>query len=262
MSGAAVEVRPTIDREWLEQAEAREPLTHAYALWDLERTPQAVRFASAVRGEETVGYLLVWLGGGGPPVVHWFGAPEVAGALAGALPPPPFLAVVPTEVEAVVARRFPGRRRSTLKMMLREPGHLRGNLEAVRRLGRGDVPALAALVRAHAEPELSAYAGLDPDAEPVWGAFDGRRLVGVARAAVRLPRIWVLGGVFVDPTRRGRGVGYALVAAVVTEAERSGARAGLYVRDEPAPPLHLYEGLGFREVGRRSWLDVSSPPPP
>ena len=76
MPAGGVEVRPTIDREWLERAESAEPLTHAYALWDLTRTPQLVRFASAIRGETTVGYLLLWLGAGDRPVVHWFGPLE------------------------------------------------------------------------------------------------------------------------------------------------------------------------------------------
>lgn len=252
----AVEVRPTIDRQWLERAELAEPLTHAYALWDLERTPQVVRFVSAMRGEETVGYLLVWLGLRGRPVVHWFGGPDVTEVLLEALPTPPFIAVVPPEVEPVVVAAFPASRPSRLKMMLREPGGLRVQRAAVRRLGREDRPALAELVRAYGELELGGYEDLDPEEEPVWGLLEGSRLVGVARAAVRLPRVWVLGGVFVVPARRGHGLGRALVSAAVEEAEHSGARAGLYVRDEPAPALRLYEELGFHEVGRRSWLDV------
>ena len=256
---AAVEVRPTIDRGWLERAEAAEPLTHAYALWDLERTPQVVRFVSAVRGEATVGYLLIWLGLRDRPVVHWFGPPEIAGTLLAAMPPPPFTAVVPPEVEGLVVRAFPGCRVSPLQMMVRQPGALGDDASGVRRLRRQDRSALAEMVRSYDEPGLAVYAEIDPEAEAAWGAFDGGRVVGVARAAVRLPRIWVIGGVFVDPARRGRGLGRALVSAVVREGERTGARAGLYVRDEPAPPLRLYERLGFQPIGRRAWLDVPVP---
>lgn len=253
---AAFEVRPTIDRPWLEHAASLDPLTHAFALWDLERTPQAVRFASAVRGEETVGYLLVWLGRRDRPVVHWFGPADLAGLLLPAFPGPPFVAVVPLEAEAAVAAAFPGCASSRLRMMLREPGPLAAHGAGVRRLLRDDRDRLASLVREHGEPDLGAYLGLDPEAEPAWGAFDRERLVGVARAAVRLARVWVVGGVFVAPSHRGRGLGEALVAAVVREAEGTGATAGLYVREEPATALHLYERLGFRSVGRRAWLDV------
>lgn len=251
-------MRPTIDRPWLELAEASDPLTHAFALWDLERTPGSIRFASAVRGDRTVGYLLIWLGLRDRPVVHWFGGPDVTRALLGALPAPPFVAVVPTDVEPELRHAFPACRRSELKMMLRDPGLLETSVEVVRRLGRDDRSALEELVRRHGDAELAGYADLDPGAEAAWGVFDGARLVGVARAAVRLPKIWVIGGVFVEPTARGRGLGGALVGAAVGAAERAGARAGLYVRAEPAPALRLYLRLGFHEVGRRSMLDVGS----
>jgi GNAT superfamily N-acetyltransferase len=256
---AAVEARPTIDRRWLERVAALDPLTHAYALWDLDRTPQAVRFVSAVLGEETVGYLLVWLGRRDRPVVHWFGEAGLADVLVPAFPAPPFVAVAPPEVAPVLRAAFPGGRLSPLKLMLREPGELGLPTAPVRRLRRQDRTEIAALVRAHAEPDLEAYLGLDLEGEPAWGAFDGPRLVGVARAAVRLPRVWVVGGVFVVPAHRGRGVGGALVSSVVASAEAHGARVGLYVRDEPAGALRLYERLGFREVGRRAWLDVPRP---
>jgi len=255
---AEIEVRPTIDRGWLERAASLAPLTHAYALWDLDRTPADVRFASAVRDEETLGYLLVWFGRRDRPVVHWYGPADLVPALLPSFPAPPFLAVVPPEVEPAVAAAFPDSVRTPLRMMLREPGwaDLHAGGVGVRRLVRRDRPELVAFVRGQDEAELGAYAGLDPGAEPVWGAFEAGRLVGVARAAVRLPWVWVVGGVFVLPSRRGRGTGHALVATVVREAERAGARAGLYAREEPPVALQLYEGLGFREIGRRSWLDV------
>jgi len=256
---APVEVRPTIDRVWLEREAAAAPLVHAYALWDLARTPHLVRFASALRSETTVGYLLLWLGSGGRPVVHWFGPPDLADALLPALPRPPFVAVVPPEVEPAVLDRFPEATVVPLRMMLREPGPVDLDRHTVRRLERRDLPGLQRLARASEGSELDGYAGFDPATDLAWGAFDGERLVGVARAAVRLPAVWVVGGVYVEPTQRDRGLGRSVVAAVVEEAERSGARAGLYVRDEAGPALRVYSRLGFVEVARRSWVGVPSP---
>jgi [ribosomal protein S18]-alanine N-acetyltransferase len=254
-----VELRPTIDRAWLEREASREPLTHAFALWDLSRTPQAVRFVSARWREETVGYLLIWLGGRDRPVVHWYGPADRAGALVGAFPAPPFVAVVPVEAEALVRRAFPQAIGSSLKLMLRERSAVPAGSGAARRLQRADRPALAAFARAERSAELGAYTDLDPGSEPAWGVFQDAQLVGVARAAVRLPTLWVLGGVYVDPTHRARGLGRALVLAVVQAAERAGAACGLYVREEPTPAPRLYDQLGFREVGRRRWLDVDPP---
>jgi ribosomal protein S18 acetylase RimI-like enzyme len=257
--GAPVDVRPTIDRSWLEAAAAREPLTHAYALWDLERTPGAIRFVSALRGEATVAYLLAWMGRRDRPVVHVYGEPEALAALWPSLPGPPFVAVVPVEVEPALRAAFEVPRRDGLRLMLRVPGPLPRGTGAVRRLRRTDTPALAELARGEPAPELAAYPGLDLEAEPVWGAFEDGRLVGVARAAVRLPAVWVVGGVYVVPDRRGRGLGREVVGAVARAAEATGARAGLYARDEPSPALRLYEALGFHEVGRRAWLEIVRP---
>jgi len=257
---APVEIRPTIDRGWLEREAAAAPLVHAYALWDLARSPHLVRFASAVRSETTVGYLLLWLGSGGRPVAHWFGPPELADALLPALPRPPFVAVVPPEVEPALLARFPEATVVPLRMMVREPGPIDLDRQSVRRLERRDLPELQRLARTSESSELEGYAGFDPATDLAWGAFDGERLVAVARAAVRLPAVWVVGGVYVQPTHRNGGLGRSVVAAVVEEAERGGARVGLYVRDEPGPALRVYSRLGFTEVARRSWVGV--PPRP
>ncbi len=251
-------LRPTIDRAWIERAADREPLAHAYALWDLLRQPERVRFVSAVRGDETVGYLLIWLGRPDWPVVHWFGDPAEAAVLREALPRPPFVAVVPPEAEAIVVGSFPEARRYPLLMLWREHGPSAVEAGPVRPLARSDRPLLEAWSRAHDEPMLAEYAGVDPGVEPTWGAFEGERLVGVARAAVRLPRVWVVGGVYIDRPARGRGLGRRLVAAAIDAAEAGGAHVGLFVREDQGPAVGMYERLGFRTVGRRAWLDVGA----
>jgi len=254
----ALELRPTIDRAWLEQEAAREPLTHAFALWDLTRTPQAVRFVSALRNDRTVGYLLIWLGRRDRPVVHWYGAVREVGDLIGAFPAPPFVAVVPAEVEPLVLRAFPQARGASVKQMLRDRGAAPAGGGAARRLQRTDGAAFLEFLRTHDAAELGAYTDGDPTAEPTWGAFQEGRLVGLARAAVRLPTVWVVGGVFVDPGHRGQGHGRAVVVAVVEAARQAGASAGLFVRDEPTPASRLYDQLGFQVVGRRRLLTVEA----
>jgi len=253
----AIELRPTIDRAWLEHVGGDDPLAHAYALWDLDRLPDEVRFTSAIRDGATVGYLLSWLGRPDRPVVHWVGGAELDDAFGPAFPPPPFVAIVPIEAERSMLARFPGARSQPLRLMLRP----RGAAPALpgppaRRLGRDDRAALDDLVRRTRDVELAGYVGLDPSGDAVWGVFDRSRLVGVARAAVRLARVWVVGGVYVEPPSRGRGVASALVSGLVVEADRAGAPVGLFVREEPPTALHLYGRLGFDEVGRRSWVEV------
>jgi ribosomal protein S18 acetylase RimI-like enzyme len=264
VGGAPVELRPTIDRGWLEKAQGADPLAHAYALWDLDRLPDRVRFVSAVRDEATVGYLLVWLGRPARPVVHGFGPSDAAPLLASALPDPPFVAVVPEEMEpAIRATRGRAEARAVL-LLLRDRGPIAAARPPVgiRRLSRADRPALETWARRGADPSVAEYAVGDPDAELIWGAFEGPDLVGIAGASVRLPTIWVLAGVYVDPAARRRGIGRAIVREAIAAAEAAGVRVGLYVREDAAPARRLYESLGFRPAGRRLWLEFSGTPGP
>ena len=71
--------------------------------------------------------------------------------------------------------------------------------------------------------------------------------------------------VYVAATARGRGVGRALLEALIDASERAGIwtlQAGIF--PENAASLKLHRGCGFREVGRRErigklkgvWRDV------
>jgi predicted GNAT family acetyltransferase len=57
-------------------------------------------------------------------------------------------------------------------------------------------------------------------------------------------------GVWVHPAHRGRGLGSAGTAAVVTEALRSVAPVvSLYVNDYNLPARRAYRRVGFENVG-------------
>jgi [ribosomal protein S18]-alanine N-acetyltransferase len=56
----------------------------------------------------------------------------------------------------------------------------------------------------------------------------------------------------VDPLRRGAGLGRALLERHLLNLERGGARLiFLEVADDNAPALKLYQGSGFKIIGRR-----------
>lgn len=261
MAATVVEVRPTIDRAWLERVAAEDPVTHAFALWDLEWNPGRIRFFSAIEEERTVGYLLVWLGHPRAPVVHWYGSGRAAERLAEWLPTRPCVAIVPEKVVSVVeAARGPGPSYREL-ILARARGTswiAPDDSMPVRRLTRGDVPLLERWARRQDDPVTAEYPFLDPEVDIAWGAFERGRLVGVARAEVRLPRVWVLGGVYVEPDARGRGWGRELLGAALRSAESTGATVALYVREDRSPARALYESVGFRPVGRRVWVDLGA----
>ena len=96
---------------------------------------------------------------------------------------------------------------------------------------------------------------MDLESEFVLGGFDRGTLVGVARAVVRLPSVWLVSGVYVQALRRGQGWGLAITREVQVEAQERGAPCALFVREDNLPAITVYAHLGFRTVARRSWYD-------
>jgi ribosomal protein S18 acetylase RimI-like enzyme len=261
VSSGSIDLRATIDRRWLDRVAAADPIAHAYALWDLDRFPEQVRFVSAVRGETTVGYLLIWLGRRTVPVVHWFGVSADARALAEGLPPRPLVAIIPEEVRPDVERlRGPAEARP-LRLLVAGPAPAPSPPEAtsaVRALTGTDRASLAAWASGRSEMVVTDYPYLDPDREAIWGCFEHGRLCGVARAVVRLPTVWILGGVYVEPEARGRGLGLELVRAVLAAGRRAGAVVALYVREDRPAARAVYDRAGFEPRGRRLWVDAGA----
>lgn len=252
-----------IDERWLARAAARDPVPHAYAVWDLQEAPERVSFVSWVEGTETLAYRLEWRWDPDRVMVHWVGRPDAPGLLE-AWPPRPFVAVVPTEVAPAIERRFPPTTTYPVEIRalpgpMAPPGPSPG---VVRRLRTDDAPALAAMVASEADRLLEGYEGIDLRSAIAFGAFEGARLVAVAKASVTLPRVWVLSGIVTAVDRRGRGFGRAVTAAAASAAIAAGARPALYVRSDNAPAVRMYERLGFRREAGRAWIDAGAARPP
>ena len=91
-----------------------------------------------------------------------------------------------------------------------------------------------------------------------YGIFENGKLVSVAHTYVRLPEIWIIGGVYTRPEYRGRGYATSVTSAVTRDAVQSGALAMLHVA-EGNPAYRIYERIGYREVARRKWIIVRGP---
>lgn len=84
-----------------------------------------------------------------------------------------------------------------------------------------------------------------------FSAWIGEKFVGHAGMITALGEGNVC-NVAVDPSYRRRGVGEALVGALISEGERRDLDVlMLEVRASNAPAIALYKKLGFIEVGRR-----------
>jgi ribosomal protein S18 acetylase RimI-like enzyme len=246
--------RPGVDALWLERTARGSPVEHAYALWDLVRAPDRTRFVSVVRGGVPRAYLLLWHGHPGSVIVHWVG--EADPRLVPALPAPPCVLLVPEDAAPLVRAKLPGSVGAATLLMSRRRGvPLPPESPSVRRLTARD-RGLLPNVTEEDSPMRPGYVRMDPDVEPVWGAFEGERLVGVAHAPVTLPFVWVIAGVYTRPEARGRGIAQSVTAAICRRAELVGAEAGLFVREENRPARRAYEKLGFTAVGRKVWFEA------
>lgn len=243
-----------IDRQWLDGQADRDPISHAWALWDLDHEPGRFRIVSLVRGSRPVGYLLIWYAGG-PPRVHWVGRDPTDGMLALGLPLPPVVAIVPERVASAVRDRLRSSRSYGLDVMVCSGRTVTAPDPRVRRLRSSDAAALAEFVTRNPGAETASYASLDLERAPVWAAFEADHLVAVARIAVQLPAVWVITGVFTDPAFRGRGLGREVTAASTAAALAAGARAALYVRTDNARAMTVYREVGYATVDRRVWID-------
>lgn len=140
----------------------------------------------------------------------------------------------------------------------------------IRRLLPADAPAYRTLrLRAlweHPEAFTSSYA--EDEREPVeasehrlahagnafWGAFEGDALCGIVgmerkhRPKERHKATVV--GMYVEAEKAGRGIGAALMEALVAHARREGIQVlVLTVTEGDGPARRLYERVGFRAFG-------------
>jgi len=120
--------------------------------------------------------------------------------------------------------------------------------------GAGDLEAVAALDALAFDGDIEISRGMYSrgllDVARVVTATEAGRIVGVATGVPTGELVGVF-GVAVAPAARRRGIGAALTRAVARAGEGS-ETAWLFARAEAA---HVYERLGFREVGRNQvWV--------
>ena len=119
-------------------------------------------------------------------------------------------------------------------------------------------PAFGSLPETEPDAAITATKLAAGGAHRFWGAFVGQKLVGVVRLsrpdAANESHRAELGGLYVQPSHRGCGVGRALMLAALTHATRTPGlrRVNLTVVTGQAAAIELYLSLGFRHYGTES----------
>jgi GNAT superfamily N-acetyltransferase len=250
-------VTDRIDPEWLGEQYRRSPVLNAFAVYDRAVFPDRIGFRVLERDGVPVAYLLLWNGSDGSRALHWVGSTEAPERLAAAFPDPPLIAVIPDATAAAVRRRYPDSLSGGVQLQVCD--HPTESSGGVRMLRPGDEPALQEFAERVEEPLARGYRGRLLDSGYVVGAFEGSRLVSVASAMVRLPEVWMIGGVVTHPEARGRGHARATTAWLVREALGAGAIPSLYVLDDNRSARSVYDRLGFRSIDHRTRLELGPP---
>ncbi|WP_137725118.1 GNAT family N-acetyltransferase [Prescottella subtropica] len=81
-----------------------------------------------------------------------------------------------------------------------------------------------------------------------WARFEDDRVVYKAEVGSMSSAVGQIQGVWVDPSRRGEGLGGAGTAAVAADIVARGRRASLYVNSFNQPARRAYARVGFTQV--------------
>ena len=93
---------------------------------------------------------------------------------------------------------------------------------------------------------------------PLYGVFEKGKLVSYAGSFVKLPQLWLIGGVYTTPEKRNKGYALLATSAVTHEALEQADSAALFVRSDNYPAIRVYEKIGYRKMGKRIWVDIGT----
>ncbi len=240
-----------------------DPLKHPYLFYDLVYKSELIDLHVNLAGEVVEGYVLVWRGGG-ETAVHVWGSVEslleklrLRGDETVIAYDERSLKLIKEELDR--RNMVYGDPQIYLDMMVDEASFKPYLQPEARRITLEHEKLVRTMLRDHW--------GRDPGAELVrrivrenrpYGVFVGDKLVSIAMTYLRLPEVWIVGGVYTRPEHRGRGYAKAVTSAVTRDAVVSGAIAMLHVREDNKPAIRVYRKLGYREAGKRFWLKLET----
>jgi ribosomal protein S18 acetylase RimI-like enzyme len=256
-----------IDKERILACLETDRLYAAYAIGDLEPELFAeCAWAGAESGGRLRALGLVFRGLD-PPAFFMLGEPPGLRAILGSAlhPPRAYLTYrarhLPVVEEFYAWEQPPD---AMWRMVLREK-RFRAPAGDCVRLRAGHAAQVRNLV---ARGGVSGFAAAQIDRGIFYGIFRDERLAAVAGTHLVSPAygIAAVGNVATDPEERGRGLGTAVVSAVLAELDRLGMRdIVLNVRQDNPPAIRLYEKLGFERhcaffEGLASLRTAAAPP--
>ncbi len=125
---------------------------------------------------------------------------------------------------------------------------------AVERVERSDLARLDAFLRRHG---ATAWSAESFETGPYVWVRENDEVVAAAGVHFETPYVGQIANVLVRESHRKRGLGAAVTAAVARRLRERDKVVSLFVASDNAAAVRLYERLGFRQVRRLSYLELT-----
>lgn len=89
-----------------------------------------------------------------------------------------------------------------------------------------------------------------------FGLIYENKVVSVASALAHIPEVWVLGAVYTRREYRNKGFATRVIGHFMSIASRETKNVVLWVRDDNNIAINLYKKYSFRIVGKDAWISV------
>jgi RimJ/RimL family protein N-acetyltransferase len=236
-------------------------IRHVFAFYDIQHEFDRTTMHVALENKEVVGYILVYTATDVPSVILEC-EEEPARELVEYAPQNGFiLHTQPKNVQTVI-ERFPNAKSYVENWMLVRRNQANTfRSQKVRKLEtRSDAKLLSNLLldrKDRPRRNLRRYQNWMTKM-PLYGVFDNDQLVSYAGSFIQLPQVWMIGGVYTAPEKRNKGYALLATSAVTQEALRQAETAALFVRSDNYPAIRVYEKIGYKKIGEKTWVDVGT----
>ncbi len=237
-------------------------IRHVFAFYDIQHEPEHTTTYAAFENKNLKGYILTYTALDFASVVLECEDEEIAEKLVEYAPENRFIMHAPPNLLPAIKRKFPDAKHYIENWMLVKKG--KANFfksQLVRRLNTEDDASKLAILLSTDEnrPMRTTQKCMDMILNiPIYGAFMNNELVAYAGSFIQLPQVWMIGGVFTHPNHRNKGYATLATSAVTEEALKNADTAALFVRSDNHSAVRVYEKIGYKEIGKKLWVDVGT----
>jgi len=234
---------------------------HVFAFYDIQHEPDYTTIYAAFENMSLKGYVLIYTALEFPSVILECDS-DIAEKLIEYAPKNRFIMHVPRNLLPIIHRKFPHAKHYVEDWMLvKSDDAIFFRSKLVRRLlTEYDASKLAMLLSSQKDRTtgtVEKYVELISK-QPIYGVFVNGKLVSYAGSFIRLPQVWMIGGVYTHPKHRSKGYATLATSAVTEEALRNAETAALFVSSDNYSAVKVYEKIGYRKIGEKLWIDAGT----